>query len=716
ATPYSLFTVDTRDHSIARLSRITGLSETGVSAIDYDEQAHRLFVAYSNSNIDIIVDGQLHNVPDIKREVTAGDKTINRIYVSGDVYYLASGIGVILLDASKYEVKASWAIGSSGNTVAVTGITSDGQYLYAATGEGLKRLPVNGDGADYRNWQSFDPATGLPAGPVRDVVLAGTTVMALQSDSIFAFGGGTWSLLYADGNTITRINANGNRLAVCERLAGPVSRIVLLNGDGSVSRIIQQNGVTPYPQKAIEAGPDVWVADAFDGLSRFDATAGSESIVPDSPESTTSGEMTVENGTLYATAGEVNTSWNYQYNGNGLFRYRNGTWKAFNRFHYPLLDSMLDFITVAADPKDGSAWAGSFGGGLLHITTDEQFEIFKQNSPLQPPALDPTSYRVAGLLFDHAGNLWVSNYGSTSPLLVRQPGGRWTAFSLPVSPNEGAVSQLAEDNSHHLWVVSPAGLGSGLYCLNTNATVDDPSDDQWRYYTAGSGNLPSKNVLCIAHDASDFIWVGTDNGIGVIECTQNVFNGGCDAVWPVVAQGNFAGYLFAGQSVRDITVDGADRKWIATRDGAWLISADGQSVIRHFTEDNSLLLSSDVKKITVDGNTGEVFFATSKGICSYRGDATRGDDSNHRLVIFPNPVPPGYTGQIAIRGLVNNAIVKITGLSGRLVFQTRALGGQAVWDGKDYMGRSISSGVYLVLANTEDKSNPASGKIVFISK
>jgi hypothetical protein len=184
----------------------------------------------------------------------------------------------------------------------------------------------------------------------------------------------------------------------------------------------------------------------------------------------------------------------------------------------------------------------------------------------------------------------------------------------------------------------------------------------------------------------------------------------------VVAQGNFAGYLFAGQSVRDITVDGADRKWIATRDGAWLISADGQSVIRHFTEDNSLLLSSDVKKITVDGNTGEVFFATSKGICSYRGDATRGDDSNHRLVIFPNPVPPGYTGQIAIRGLVNNAIVKITGLSGRLVFQTRALGGQAVWDGKDYMGRSISSGVYLVLANTEDKSNPASGKIVFISK
>ena len=42
-------------------------------------------------------------------------------------------------------------------------------------------------------------------------------------------------------------------------------------------------------------------------------------------------------------------------------------------------------------------------------------------------------------------------------------------------------------------------------------------------------------------------------------------------------------------------------------------------------------------------------------------------------------------------------------MDGRLVYQTKALGGQAVWDGKDYKGRKISSGVYLVLVSNEER-------------
>jgi ligand-binding sensor domain-containing protein len=127
------------------------------------------------------------------------------------------------------------------------------------------------------------------------------------------------------------------------------------------------------------------------------------------------------------------------------------------------------------------------------------------------------------------------------------------------------------------------------------------------------------NALCVAKDKSGFIWVGTDDGIGVIQCPQEVFNTGCEAILPIVQQGNFAGYLFKGENVRSIAVDGADRKWVATKNGVWLISADGEKVIERFTEDNSPLLSSDVKKIAINGKTGEVYFATSRGICSFRG-------------------------------------------------------------------------------------------------
>lgn len=266
------------------------------------------------------------------------------------------------------------------------------------------------------------------------------------------------------------------------------------------------------------------------------------------------------------------------------------------------------------------------------------------------------------------------------------------------------------------WIVSP---GNGLICFNTGQSIDNTGDDQWKLYTTGkgAGNLPSNDVLCIATDKNSFIWVGTDKGIGVVQCPQQVFTAqGCDAVLPVVQQDNFAGYLFSDEMVQTIAVDGADRKWVGTKNGVWLLSPDGAAIIYRFTDDNSTLLSNDVKKITIDGKTGEVFFATAKGICSFRSTATQGDADNTNVLVFPNPVPPGYNGTIAIRGLVDNAIVKITQLDGRLVYQTRALGGQAVWNGKNYKGGSVATGVYLVLVSDDSRTEKIATKIVFISK
>src|SRR5205085_5509704 len=104
-------------------------------------------------------------------------------------------------------------------------------------------------------------------------------------------------------------------------------------------------------------------------------------------------------------------------------------------------------------------------------------------------------------------------------------------------------------------------------------------------------------------DKSGFIWVGTTNGVAVIQCTQDALSaqGGCDAILPVIKEGAFANYLFKGQEVRSIAVDGADRKWMATASGVWLLSADGDKVLANYTETNSPLLSNDVKKIAIDG-------------------------------------------------------------------------------------------------------------------
>jgi hypothetical protein len=356
----------------------------------------------------------------------------------------------------------------------------------------------------------------------------------------------------------------------------------------------------------------------------------------------------------------------------------------------------------------------------LHIRSDQSFEVFKQNV-LGAAVGDAGSYRVSGLCFDGENNLWVANFGAVQPLLVRKANGGWARFSLPFFLPENSLAQLLADESNYKWIV--AAKTGYLLCFDHGADIDNTGDDRWKTYASGTanGNLPPGEVLCVAKDKSGFIWVGTANGIGVIQCPQDAFSArGCDAIWPVVQQGNFAGYLFNGQEVRSIAVDGADRKWVATASGVSLISATGEEVIYNFTEANSPLLSNDVRKIAIDGRTGEVFFATANGICSFRGTATEGSERNRGVLVFPNPVPPGFTGTIGIRGLVDNAIVKITELDGRLVFQTRALGGQANWDGRDYRGRKISSGVYLVLVSEDGESGSrketAAAKIFFISK
>src|SRR6187402_296373 len=62
ATPFSVFSVNTIENSIERFSRVTGLSETGVSTIQYDVLNDKLVIAYKNSNVDIIYRNDIYNI------------------------------------------------------------------------------------------------------------------------------------------------------------------------------------------------------------------------------------------------------------------------------------------------------------------------------------------------------------------------------------------------------------------------------------------------------------------------------------------------------------------------------------------------------------------------------------------------------------------------------------------------------------------------------
>jgi ligand-binding sensor domain-containing protein len=246
-------------------------------------------------------------------------------------------------------------------------------------------------------------------------------------------------------------------------------------------------------------------------------------------------------------------------------------------------------------------------------------------------------------------------------------------------------------------------------------TPDNLNDDRQVHLgtSVGQGNLPSNTVRCLAKDRDGAIWLGTDAGIGIVNCPSLVIDGQCDAEQRVVQYDNFAGLLFSNESVRAIAVDGGNRKWIGTLNGVWLLSPDALTILNRFTVDNSPLPSNTIEKIAIDGVTGDVYFGTADGLVSYRGTATVASDQGSKIQTFPNPVPAGYSGQIAIRGLTTDADVRITDITGKLVYRTKANGGQATWNGLDYTGSRPSSGVYLIFVSDKLGTETAAGKLLF---
>jgi hypothetical protein len=727
ASKLGIYSVSYEDRIIEQYTKLNGLNDLGIRTIQHDPNTDKLLIAYDNSNLDVIYRNDIINIPYILKSNVSGNKTINRIFIKGNFAYMASGMGIFVVNMSKYEIAATWPMGKNGKNIPVYGITADNNYFYAATGEGLKRLPLNNPFPEnFLNWQVLSDQNNLPSGTTDNVMTQNNIVFTQLNNQLYKQSDNNWTKVYEDDWAWVKTSASENKIFITQQKGNyNQRRIVIYNINTNTSEIIEDNSQLATPLDAVSLNNVTYISDNIKGVVIKD-NALFENISINSPFGTLDGEMIFQNNKLYVCGGSINSAWNYQYNRSGFFVFENNTWMAYNKETRPWMDTTLDIITIAVDPADETIYVGSYGGGLgqtdgsvinggglIEIKSDN-YKIYKQNTPIEKTIGD-NSYRVSGLAFDNQRNLWFSNFGGERNFGVKKADGSWAKFRVPFIIQDNMVGGILIDDYDQKWIQVPQG--NGIYCYNHGASIDNPNDDQWKWlkFGKGNGNLPGNLVQAMAKDKDGFIWLGTDKGIGIIQCPGEVFTAnGCEAFQPVIQQGNFAGLLFGNEEVRAIAVDGANRKWVGTKNGVWLISPDGEKVIERFTEQNSPLLNNIINRIAIDPVSGEVFFSTFKGICSYRSTATEGNEQHQSVFVFPQPVPSNYTGQIGIRGLASNAYVKITELNGRLVYQTRALGGQAVWDGKDYTGNRVATGVYLILATDQTGFEKIAGKIIFI--
>lgn len=720
ASGSGLFFYDKTDNHLETLSKVNGLSDISISKIRYNSYVNALLIAYNTTNLDIIKDNRIINLSDIKRKEILGKKSINNIFFKNEFAYLSCGFGVVVVNMLKMEIKDTYYMGPVGNTE-VLDFTMDNQNFYAATSNGIYTASVtNPDLVNFNEWsllpgsafKNFNTICTFSGKLYANYTLSDNTQ---DKDTLYVYDGITWS--YFNKNDISRtykIEAFGNYLSIRKK-----PYVYVYAAPGTQENFLSQYGdpsILPQDASFDPVNKVMWLADGtYHGLIRCKDNSSIESIIPNGPASSSVVGISSSGEELYVASGGRDASWTNIFNGEGIFYFKD-EWLNISASHDPLLNGVIDIMSTTIDPaNNGHVWINSWGSGLLEMQDQKVIKSYdNQNSTLVPAY--GTAIRIGGSAYDSKGNLWVSNSNASIGLHALTPDRVWKGFYLGDSLKGSTIGQILIDQNDNKWMIRK---DAGIAVFNDNGTLDDKSDDKMRLLTnvEGRGKLLDNAVNCMALDDDGPIWVGTNSGLCIFFSPGNLFSGGTyDAQQILIQQDGHNQYLLEGEVITSIYIDGANRKWIGTKgSGAYLFSADGTKEIYHFTSYNSPLLSDNITAISILGKTGEVFFGTDAGIISFKGTATEGEKKFTEVRAYPNPVREGYEGPIAVRGLVKNASVKFTDIAGNIVFETKALGGQAIWDGKNFSGQRMNTGVYLVFCTDDEGNETLVTKILFIN-
>jgi ligand-binding sensor domain-containing protein len=706
------------DNSVSMLTAANGLSDLGVSAIE--GKGNVVIVGYANGNLDVIEPDLITNVPWIQKSEISGDKAVNNFFFDGDIIYVCTNIGLVVFDNDKKEIKDTYY---PYDNPLIYDVTIFNDTIYTATDNGIYKASKNSSFLNDKNqWtQESNLPTNLVGANIEQIESFGNKLMFTYNTTDFKSD----SLYYFENSVLNAYS--GNPIEVNAIRNDDDKLLLSLYGGSEVldenlvqeSIIFEVQGNFPNPQNSILKDGEIWSGDSRNGMTRGFNSWDTKSIFSNSPFSDGTYRIDIQFGTVLVAGGGLNNLQN-NFSRNGVYKFKDEAWTNFNHENQDSMsfDTNWDFVSVVVNPNntDDLAFASVSQGGLMVVKDGINVsEVFDENNS----SLERVNGNIVitDLKYDQLGNLWVLNKG-VEPLKMMTPEGQWYSFTLGSAAKNQHPYKLMIDNDGVKWV----GINQvGLVAFSDGGTFDDSSDDQWKTLSAaeGYGNLPSILVKSLAQDVDGEIWIGTDFGLTVLYNPSNVFDGGFGEYDsnPILIEVDGEVEKLLGESdISSITVDGGNRKWIGTSgSGVFCLSPDGTEEIYRYTKENSPLVSNNVFDIRTDLLTGETYFATESGLVSVRTDASLGDPEFNNVTVFPNPVRPEYQGPITVQGLGYQSDVKVTDVSGNVVFKTVSNGGTVIWDGKTLQGERAKSGVYLVWSASVTGKGREVAKILFIN-
>ncbi|MEM7085664.1 MAG: two-component regulator propeller domain-containing protein [Bacteroidota bacterium] len=712
----SVFSYDLVSQELSTISTINGLSGENISTIYYSEGFGLLVIGYENGLIDIKIDGEedILKVVDIleKPTIPPDRKRINDFYEYNGNLYISTQFGISLYDLSRLEFGDTYFIGDLGALLDVTQTTVLEPYIYASSlGGGLRRALVENDNLiDFAQWESL----GGGIVNLKGVVALGDDIYVARNDDVISRLEGT--------NLITVSNVN-------EEIVDFISEegILTITTDQSIQAYLPDFILTASVnflqdfdfvlQSGISFNNTFYMGTKELGLLEVPYnTVSATQLLPDGPILNQSFSIDTSPGQVWVCYGDVSQTFDpFPLDFLGVSNLKDETWTNLPS-DTPNLSRASDLVEVKINPfNPDEVFMSSFQKGLLRITEQVPDKLFDEtNSILERVFIDgdDAGIRIFGSEFDRDGNLWFVQSKTNEGLLRLNTSGQIQKFSIEsVIDGEDELALTALNISREGFVFFGTQR-SGMIGYNpTNNSFNRISEN------AGSGNLPSTRIRALEFDNQNRLWIGTARGLRVLFNVAGFFEEGANIEsQPIIIEEDGVGQeLLVGQTITDIEVDGSNNKWVATSSsGVFYFSPNGQETILRFNKSNSPLPSDNVQDIAIDDLSGRVYFATINGLVAFDGTSTAPRDNLENVYAFPNPVRPGFAGNVTIDGLTANANVKITDIEGNLVFETTSEGGSVLWDTSAFGQYKVASGVYLVLITTDDALETKVSKIMIV--
>lgn len=693
ASQNGLFSYHFSDNTLSVLSKLDGLSDTGISAMTYQPESDLLTLAYRSGVVDVLSQGNISSF-DLLAEAETRE-SIHAIRYSGSRVFLATSQGVRVLQIRtsplNLSIRESYTrLASDGEPLAVFDIAILGDSIFLATEEGIVGNSLGRDvnRQNFRSWRRYGPDDGIPATSIKHLVIYENSIFAaVDGSGVYIFDHDLWQL----SSLRTENNFNSLR-ASAQGLVATTTRQVW------VMRASLQTFVLPSPLDAA-LGDDgtLWVADGSSGLVKLQ-DGQQESFYPNGPISDDIYSIHFSGGKLISLQ-----------EGPAAFSvFEGGRWTNYDTAQLKDANNSQQFsqlTDIAFLAAEEHFYLGSAENGVLRWNGTEAFSLITAG---QDNSL--VNNQISAL--ETEGNLlWVANHSATSPLhLFDVAENRWQSFSPALGTNNFPLELVLV--SGWPWMLSGRGSVSAKAGENLYAYDPEAGEVQNIRTRIAAGNLPGSIFTDLHLARNGELWLSGNEGISYFPFPDEIFTASQPSVTKPIFENQF---LLFGEYVTALAVDGGNRKWVGTRDGIWLFEEDGEALVSRFTAENSPLPSNNILDITINGQNGEVFILSDQGLVSYRGTASEGQPEHQNVKIFPNPVPPGFAGQVGIEGLVTDAAVKITTISGRLVREVSAAGGTATWDVLNYNGQRVAPGVYLIFSASDDGSETFVGKIAVIN-